>query len=165
MSFSKTSVKYLIKNWHPDKTLQNGFVDKIKEKADSLLMTAFEFGDLKTVKSSVKENFPDHVYKNGNKYLRAWSDVEKQMGTDEFRKYVTNEKYSVNGIYFYPLKLSLNPRNVEKKLDARPESKKKMAAYMTYVIEHQIFDIFMCIDKKMSNPKRKVQIKDYQDCV
>jgi hypothetical protein len=69
MFFAKTTIYQFLKRWHPDHSFRKGFTEINQNELDRQVNQIQLAPDITTVQQSVKQNFPDDVYKYANKEL------------------------------------------------------------------------------------------------
>lgn len=72
---------------------------------------------------------------------------------------------NINGIYPWPITLKLNPqiltRELKKSVNMTGAEYVQVAAYLTYVVELVLGDVFACIDK---NASPRISVSQVQAC-
>lgn len=59
--FSKASLRFLVRTWHPDYTLENGVLDVLQQVAQNVaqfILDALPSGDLQRITQSVNVLYP-----------------------------------------------------------------------------------------------------------
>jgi len=171
--FSKESIKRFLKGWHPDGYFQKGTVEFIEQRSNDFLASiSMKSASLKDIKQSVKNVVSPVVYREGNKYLRDWQEKEAS-GSNSWMF----EKYNENGVYPWPIKLSLNPNRLEKRVKQRYESEtetkmldqesKMIAAYITFITERVLYEMLSCVDTQREEKKvrkRTIPLELFWEC-